>query len=73
MPRYEIFAPISGHIRFEVDAANEEEAIDKMYEADLNLNNCVEDFEIHKRVGRGNMCEFNTPWEMQVTPIDDDE
>jgi hypothetical protein len=75
MPKYEIYAPASCHVRIEVEAANEEEAFDKALDATCGhvLPDFIENFEIHKRVGRGNICEWAAPWSMEVTPLDDDE
>lgn len=65
MTLYNVVIPIGGHLDIQVEAESEREAIDKaMDEADLNF---LTSWDILDPVSQGNVLNFPSPWNIEVT------
>lgn len=87
MPKYEVEIPLVGHAFVEIQAGNEEEAVDVAIEA--VFEHCIKTndysnstaglyadvIEINAidKYHEGGVCLISGPWELQVEEVDDDE
>jgi hypothetical protein len=77
MPKYSVIVPFSGHIEVSVEATDAQEAIDTAFELDIRIEISgdggprIEDWEMHRHVGRGNLCEFSSPWDAEAEEIEE--
>ena len=56
MKNYEVMIPVTGYIYVDVEAENEDEAVDMaMQSDDISLDNIAE-WEVHRHVIQGNVC-----------------
>lgn len=72
MKTYGVKIPIAGHIYVEVEAANEDEAIEKAFEQDFTVDN-IESWETLEQFNKGNVCYCPHPWGAEAEIIDDNE
>lgn len=60
MPTYDVYMPVTMSIIIQVEAENEEAAIDEAFEKDWRINITgdaeLHECEMHKHVTRGNVC-----------------
>lgn len=66
MKTYSIIVPFTGHMEVFIDAENEEDAINKAFEVDVELKGLPENveqftWEYHRHITQGNICsaEYN--------------
>lgn len=75
MAKYVVTIPASMHLIIEVEADDEKSAIEAAFDADFNINAThrvqIENFELHEHVGRGNVCEFASPWNAEAELIEE--
>jgi len=72
MAKFSVLIPFAGSICIEVEADNEEAAIEAAFNSeDLTLDN-VESWEALREFITGNVCHCPSPWEAEATPIEDD-
>jgi D-hexose-6-phosphate mutarotase len=67
MAKFEVIIPASCHVTAVVEAESEAEAINALFESCFNVTAtdgvAIENLELHRLVGHGNVCEFSSPWE----------
>lgn len=51
--QFEVRAPFAGFVRVKVEAGSADDAIAKALSADIDLNECVEDFRVVRTLGLG--------------------
>lgn len=69
MAKYSVTIPIAGHVVVEVEASNDEEAIDRAIERNLTMDD-IEEWETLRSFYEGNLCHCPRPWEAEATRID---
>ena len=67
MKTYSVTIPIAGHAIVEVEADDEEAAIEKALE-EVTLNN-VDEWEALREFNRGNVCYCPQPWEIEAQDL----
>lgn len=72
MKKWEVLLPVAGHVAVEVEAENEEEAIEKALRSENITNEDIQEWDVFKKIIEGNVCHAPL-WEAEATPIDDDE
>lgn len=55
MKKWEVSLPISGYVCVEVEAEDEESAIEAAFEAHITKD-MIEEWETHRQIVRGNVC-----------------
>lgn len=68
MKTYTVTLPIAGHAVVEVEAENEEAAIDAALNSDKLTINAIETWDALKRFHEGNICYCPSPWEAYAEP-----
>ena len=53
--RYRVDLPFTGYVSIEVDAKDEDEAIQNALDSDIDLENDLVEIDYHKRVCKGNV------------------
>lgn len=71
MKTYSVKIPIAGHAYLEVEAANEEEAIDKAFSSEIT-NEDIESWDTLRQFNKGNVCYCPQPWEAKAEAIGDE-
>ncbi len=56
MPRYGVRLPVSGYVYVEVEADDEEAAIEAAFMSDDVVRDNIEEWETHQQIVRGNVC-----------------
>lgn len=69
MKRYDILVPIAGHAYVQVEAENEEQAKELALE-EVTIKD-IENWEPLEHFNRGNVCYCPSPWEIEITDIED--
>lgn len=59
MPRYLVTIPISGAISIEVDAENEDAALDAAFDSEELTSDNIDDWEAHREMVSGNVINFS--------------
>lgn len=67
MKTYIVTIPIAGHLRFEVEAEDEESAIEKA--SDMDHEKAELEWEQLSRFNQGNVCYCPSPWEITAEEI----
>lgn len=55
MKKWEVSLPISGYVCVEVEAEDEESAIEAAFMSDITTKD-IEEWETHHQIARGNVC-----------------
>ena len=63
MKTYTVMVPMAGHLVIEVEAENEEAAIDIALESDALTLDKIETWEAVRQFNTGNICYCPQPWE----------
>lgn len=71
MKIYEVTVPIAGHAILEVEAENEEAAIEQALERVERDD--IEEWEALRQFHRGNVCYCPQPWKVEAREVDDPE
>ena len=66
MKRYDVTIPIAGHAIITVEAASEEDAIQKALESEDLTIKSIESWEALERFHQGNICYCPRPWEAEA-------
>jgi hypothetical protein len=66
-----VTVPMAGHLYVEVEAATEEEAIEKAFD-EATLDD-LESWEAVRQFNKGNVCYCPHPWETEAQEFDDGE
>ena len=72
MATYGVKIPIAGHVYIEVEADNEDDAIDKAFDCNIETR-MIEEWDTLRQVNKGNVCYFPKPWEPKAEIVDDGE
>lgn len=67
MKTYCVNIPVAAHASIEVEAEDEDSAIEKAME-EMTIGN-IEEWEPLKIVSEGNFLHFPTPWEAEATEV----
>jgi hypothetical protein len=71
MKKYRVDLPIAGYISLEVDAENEDDAIEKALDSEWTHDD-IQELDAYKRLVQGNVCyTWHTRAEAEI--IDEDE
>ena len=70
MKTYSVTLPIGGHIRVDVEAASEAEAIETASMMDFKTSD-IDEWEILEEVSRGNVLYFPRPWSAEAECVEE--
>jgi hypothetical protein len=62
MKTFTVTIPLAGHAVIEIEAENEEEAIEKAFESDIQPDQVS--WELLNKFGQGNVCYCPSPWKV---------
>ena len=65
---YEVTMPIAGHVRFEVEAESQEEAIEKAHEMESEDGDVSWDFL--EQFHQGSVCYCPRPWKVTAEELE---
>jgi hypothetical protein len=72
MKIYGVKVPIAGHAYVEVEAENEEEAIERAFEEAFTTD-MIEEWDTLRQFNQGNVCYCPHPWQAEAELVDDGE
>lgn len=67
MAIYNVTLPIAGHLFLQVEADDEDAAIQAAFASDYSIDD-IEDWEPLERFNSGNVCHCPSPWEAEAEP-----
>ncbi|MBN3351902.1 hypothetical protein CF086_16525 [Clostridium botulinum] len=59
MKKYSVYVPVAGYIYKEVEAENEEEALDKVFDEGYEDDD-IQEMDMYDKIAEGNVCYLNT-------------